>query len=253
MSVAARRWLFLPAAAILGAFYLWGLHGIPPLGQYRGPYGDIINAVAVSERHVTNAVSAVNFDYRGFDTMGEEFILFAAVVGSVVLLRQLRDEEKEELKDVKPQRSAPAPSDAVRVLTLGLVGPTVLFGIYIVAHGQLTPGGGFQGGVILATAPLLVYLAGDFKIFKQISSHFLIEVAEACGIGGYAVVGLVGLISGRAFLENILPLGQAGEINSGGTVLLLNLLIGLAVSAGFVLLLWAFLEQTLELKRKEKE
>ncbi len=253
MNRRSRIVFFLLSAGAFAGLYLWGLKGLPPLGHYRGPYGDVLNRVATYERHVTDVVTAVNFDYRGFDTLGEEFILFMSVVGGTVLLRRQRKEEKREgsdqnLADESPERQAPEPSDATRVLVLGLVGPLVVFGLYIVAHGQLTPGGGFQGGVILATAPLLVYLGGDLKKFKQITSHTLVEVGEALGAGGYLVIGLAGLILGGAYLRNVAALGTTGMINSGGTIALLDLATGLEVAAGFVLLLYAFLEQTLEIR-----
>ncbi|HSB76181.1 MAG TPA: MnhB domain-containing protein [Terriglobales bacterium] len=248
----ARVVFFLFAAAAFAGVYLWGLRGLPAVGHYRGPYGDVLNRVATYERHVTDIVTAVNFDYRGFDTLGEEFILFMSVIGGTVLLRRQRLEEKSEGKDEQidqsPERQAPEASDATRVLTLGLVGPLVVFGLYIVAHGQLTPGGGFQGGVVLATAPLLVYLAGDLKKFKHITSHTLVEVAEAAGAGAYLAIGFAGLILGGTFLRNVAALGTTGMINSGGTIALFNLATGLEVAAGFVLLLYAFLEQTLEIR-----
>jgi multicomponent Na+:H+ antiporter subunit B len=117
-----------------------------------------------------------------------------------------------------------------------------------VSHGQLTPGGGFQGGVILATAPLLVYLAGDFETFKRITSQTLVEAAEAAGAGGFLFIGVLGMILGGHYLQNVLPLGKTGEVNSSGTILAISLATGLEVAAGFVLLLYGFLEQTLEIR-----
>ena len=58
-----------------------------------------INAVAVPERHMTNMATAVNFDYRAFDTLGEEYILFTAVAGLALLLRQARGEIIEEPRE----------------------------------------------------------------------------------------------------------------------------------------------------------
>jgi multicomponent Na+:H+ antiporter subunit B len=268
MTRRARQLFFFISAAAFLALYLWGLRGLPPFGHYRGPYGDVLNQVAVYERHATDVVTAVNFDYRGFDTLGEEFILFISVMGVTLLLRkegdkdtresdrsrtmdtssgatQLPEERRYDARDQLIERRAPAPSDATRVLTLGLVGPVVAFGIYVVTHGQLTPGGGFQGGVILATAPLLVYLAGNWHTFKRITSHRLIEVSDSVGAGGYALVGLVAMAMGSNFLTNVVPLGQTGNVNSSGTIALINLAVGLEVSAAFVLLLYAFLEETL--------
>ena len=128
---------------------------------------------------------------------------------------------------------------------MGLIGPVALFGIYIVTHGQVSPGGGFQGGVILATAPLLIYLAGEFETLRRIAPHWLAEVSEAVGAGGYILIGLIGTLAGEPFLTNVLPFGKAGEVTSGGIVPLINLTVGLEVSAGFLLLLMLFLEEAL--------
>jgi multicomponent Na+:H+ antiporter subunit B len=248
-----RLGFFAVSVAGFLALYGWGLGGVPPLGHYRGPYGDVLNRVATYERHVTDIVTAVNFDYRGFDTLGEEFILFISVVGVTLLLRKgehaaiKRPPESDRAdEDEAAERRAPQPSDATRVLALSLVGPMVLFGIYVVTHGQLTPGGGFQGGVVLATAPLLVYLAGDFKTFKRIISHGLVEVTDGAGAGGYALIGVAGMAAGGLFLQNVAPLGTTGNVLSGGTIALIDLAVGLEVAAAFVLLLYAFLEETLE-------
>src|ERR1700740_1693914 len=97
MTPSARRWVFLVGAAGLAAFYLFGLSGLPGFGHYPGPYGFIINRVAVGQTNATGVVSAVNFEYRGFDTVGEEFILFTAAVGMSVVLRRLRNEREDQL------------------------------------------------------------------------------------------------------------------------------------------------------------
>ncbi len=243
--------IFLVAVAGFAALYLAGLRGLPPFGHYRGPYGDILNAIAVPERHITDVVTGVNFDFRGFDTLGEEYIMFASVTGAVLLLRRLKGEVERKEQDVAPERKIPRASDATRTFTLGIVGLLTLFGIYIVVHGQLTPGGGFQGGVILATAPLAVYLAGNFRDFRHVTRQDLVEISEAAGAGGYAVIGLAALVVGRMFLENFIPQGTVGDVISGGTIALIDVTVGIEVAAGFVVLLTAFLEETLRLEPKE--
>ncbi len=257
MSAKARRVAVLAGGLGFAALFAWGVNGLPPAGKYQGPYGDVLNQVAVSERHATDVVSAVTFDYRGFDTLGEEFILFSSVIGVALLLRKHKDEEEQgkdsngrEAEDKAASRHPPPSSDAVRTLAVGLVGINVVFGLYIITHGQVSPGGGFQGGVILATAPLLIYLAGDARRFLRIAPHTLVEVAEACGAAGFVLLGLLGLIRAGAFLQNVLPLGPEGKINSAGTIALLNVTTGLEVAAGFVFLLSIFLEQTLKRRLK---
>ena len=173
MTPTLRRRVFLVAAVAAGALLLWGLTGLPDYGVYAGPYGDVLNQVAVAERKAANVVAAVTFDYRGIDTMGEEFILFAAVLGVAILLRAQRDETEQPPDEDAADRHAPATSNAVRVVGLALVGPVVLFGLYVVTHGHLSPGGGFQGGVVLATAALLVYLSGEYVTLRRVSPEVL--------------------------------------------------------------------------------
>ena len=251
MTARARTVLFFVGAAGLAVLVLWGYGGLPDFGNDIGPYGDVLNAVAVPERHITDVVTAVNFDYRGFDTLGEEFILFAAVVGVAIILRAQRDEEEREPYEFAFGRSAPRTSDAVRGLAIGLIGPTVVTGLYIVAHGHLTPGGGFQGGVVLATALLLVYVAGEYTFLRRAAPTSVIEVSEAVGAGAFALIGFAGVIGGVAYLENVLPLGEIGALNSAGTVPLINVAVGIEVAAGFVLIIVEFLEQTLMVRLKE--
>jgi multicomponent Na+:H+ antiporter subunit B len=245
MSRTVRQAVFLVAAAGVAVLLVWGLSGLPAFGDYQGPYGDILNRVAVRERHITEVVTAVVFDYRGLDTMGEEFILFASAVGVALLLRAGRTEVEEQPSARAESRILPAPPEAARVLGLVLIGPTVVLGLYIVAHGHLTPGGGFQGGAILATASLLVFLSGRFVAFRRVNPVILIDAAEGAGAFAFPLIGLLGLVAGPAFLTNVLPLGTAGHLLSGGTTPLLNLAVGLEVSAAFILIVSEFVEQTL--------
>jgi multicomponent Na+:H+ antiporter subunit B len=242
----ARLWLFAVPAVAVGVLLVWSFAGLPSFGHYRGPYGDIINAIAGPQRHTTHPVAAVNFDYRGFDTIGEEFILFASVIGVSALLRvQRREHELPSPPEDAAGHPAPEIADSVAVICMGLVAPFVLLGLYIVVHGHLTPGGGFQGGVILAAALLMVYLAGRYVTFRQLSPKGLIDAGEGLGAGGFVLVGFAGMVAGAAFLENILPLGQTGKVFSAGTLPVINVLVGLGVGMGVLLVIWEFLEQAL--------
>src|SRR6185437_9442779 len=135
MSRRARLWMFGPALAGMVALLIWGLTGLPDFGHYRGPYGKVLAKIAVPERKATDVVSSTTFDFRGFDTLGEEMILFTAALGLVVLLREQAGEEEDEEEtdddeeglEGRSQRT----SDALRTLGLVLVGPTVVLGVYI--------------------------------------------------------------------------------------------------------------------------
>ncbi|GAC1645677.1 MAG: hypothetical protein NVS9B15_03390 [Acidobacteriaceae bacterium] len=122
----------------------------------------------------------------------------------------------------------------------------MLFGMYIALHGQLTPGGGFQGGVILATAPLVVYLSGRVEVFQRIVSHPLLSLAESVGAAGYALIGIAGLIAGVSYLTNVFPLGQTGSVFSSGTIAMISAAVGLEVTGGFVLLMQSYLQQVIQ-------
>jgi multicomponent Na+:H+ antiporter subunit B len=242
--------VFLVAGTGLFAAMIWGFLGLPDFGDFHGVYGHLLNRVSVPERATTDVVTAVNFDYRGFDTLGEEFILFAAVIGVASLLRTLRGERVASPDDDAPGRRVPETSLAVRVTGLLLVGPTVLIGIYIVLHGHQTPGGGFQGGVILATGLLLTYLTADYMTMRRVGPTALIEAAEGAGTAGFALIAIGGMIFAGAFFENFLHIGTAGQLVTAGTIPLSNLAVGMAVTGGFAFMLSEFLQQTLTKRRR---
>ena len=226
----------------LGALLAWGLAGLPAFGHSQGGYGNLLLREAVPERHGTNVVTSIVFDYRGFDTLGEEFILFAAVVGVTLLLRGRREDENEAelLRKATDDRTR---SDAVRVFGLLALPSVLLLGLWIVAFGLLTPGGGFQGGVILAGAVLLVFLAGGFRPYKRLTPTPFLDLAEGSGAAAYTLVGVGGLLAGASFLHNFLGLGTPGTLEAGGSVLLLNWATAIEVAGAILLLFAEFLQR----------
>ncbi|WP_125610730.1 MnhB domain-containing protein [Specibacter cremeus] len=133
--------------------------------------------------------------------------------------------------------------DTTRMLVVVAVPLTLVLGVDVVAHGAITPGGGFQGGVVLATALHLLYVGGHYQDFSRLRPLGLFEQAEAIGVFSYAVVGAVGLALGGAWLANVVPQGTLTQLVSAGTVVLLNGAVGLAVAGSVVVLLSHFLEQ----------
>ncbi len=237
-------------AGALGGILLlaWGLRGLPGFGHYRGPYGNLIDARAAKERH-SSAVAPVVFDYRGFDTVGEELILFAAVMGVIVLLRAQREEREEPARQRAEELSFRV-SESSRVVALALIPPTLVLGVYVVVHGHLSPGGGFQGGVVLAAAAILLYLAGEYLTFQRVHPVAFLDLGEAIGAGGFMVIGLIGLSVGAAYLSNVFPLGVTGTLFSAGTIPVINVLVGLEVALGLVFIVYEFVEQTLLVRRR---
>lgn len=225
MTPRARTLLFAAGAAGAAALFTAGVCGLPGFGGDLHPYSD--RAVRQSVLAGTaNAVASVTFDQRAFDTLGEELILLSAAVAAVVLLRVVRREEED---DGAAHRHGPAEvSDALRIVGYLLLPVTLLAGVYVVAHGYQSPGGGFQGGVVLGTAIHLLYLAGDYPALQRLRPIPVFESAEAVAAAVFAVVVVA-----------------AAGAPAGWRVPGLNGAVGAEVGCALVLLLGKFFEQAL--------
>jgi multicomponent Na+:H+ antiporter subunit B len=242
VSRSARIAVFVAAAAGLAALLVASVLDLPAFGHYQGAYGNQLLREAVAERHTTNVVTAVVFDYRGLDTLGEEFILFASVVGVTLLLRRHRDSEDEHAV----LRQAPddgARSDAVRVVGLLAVPALFLLGLWVVAYGLVTPGGGFQGGVLLAGSAFVVFVAAGFRSYYTLAPTHWLDFAEGSGAAAFTLLGVGGLLAGASYLHNFLGPGVRGTLDSGGSLPLLNWATALEVTAAMLLLFSEFLER----------
>ena len=91
---------------------LIGLHGLPAFGDFHGAYGLLVDRIEPAKRHATDIVTALNFDLRAFDTLGEEFILFASVSAVALLLRHLRDEDDGAQPEPEPSPTTASPGPA---------------------------------------------------------------------------------------------------------------------------------------------
>jgi multicomponent Na+:H+ antiporter subunit B len=244
-----RLTLFAVAGAALLVVLVIGLRGVPAFGDYHGVYGLRVDRIEPPLRHATDIVTALNFDLRAFDTLGEEFILFASVAGVALLLRQLRDEdEKLDVSRGIDDHTFAGASESLRVLSLVLVPLLVAAGAYLAFHGQLTPGGGFQAGVVLAAGPLAILLAGRYVAVKRLAGRWMevsLESLEAIGAAAYVLIGLGGLVFASIYFRNYLPLGESGELLSAGMMPLNSVAVGLEVTGAFLLTWTEFLDQAL--------
>jgi multicomponent Na+:H+ antiporter subunit B len=240
----ARIGMMLISGAVLLLFVLWGFAGLPGYGHYPGPYGTMLNAVAPRERHSPNVITAVNFDYRGLDTLGEEYVLFAAVAGFSLVLRNDRRRTSDEPLWAAHGRESGDRSEALRAFSTAGVALTIAFGVYMAIHPHLTPGGGFQGGAIAAGFAALTLLGLGYATMVRIAPQDPAERLEAIGASGYAVIGIATLIASGVFLANVLPLGREGDLFSAGTIPLINLCVALEVCAGFIVLFAEFARET---------
>ena len=220
----ARLLVLAFGGAGLAALFTSAAWRLPVFGGSWHPYGQrtLPNAIA---RHTPNVISSINFDQRAFDTLGEELILMAAALAAVLVLRTVRAEQEDTAG--RHAYGPPQVSDALRITGYLLLPFTIMTGGYIVAHGYLSPGGGFQGGVVLGSAVHLLYLSGDYPALARIRPVPMFEVGEALAAGAFVVLAL-------AF---------AGQVKA------MNAVVGVEVGWAVVLALAKYFEQALLVRK----
>lgn len=171
-----------------------------------------------AQEGVANAVTSVVAYFRGFDTLGEIAVLFVAALGiGLMLSSHCKAPHKEESNFILQKASK-------------LLFPVImLFGVYVMIYGHLSPGGGFQGGVIIASGVLLLLISDqNFEI-----PHSVISALETFAGISYVVIGLIGLLVLDRFLGNFLPhdVSEMGMLLSGGIIPLVYIVVGIKVGS----------------------
>ncbi|HKU68573.1 MAG TPA: MnhB domain-containing protein [Candidatus Baltobacteraceae bacterium] len=243
MSVRVRTWVYVLSAIIAFGTFMAAVGGLPPFGSFSGPYTDMLLQIATLERSVDNIPTAVNFDYRGFDTLGEEFIFFTSVVGVLFLFSSVKGAAEAHPEPMESELHR-GQTGAIRWFPIGLTAFIAALGMDLGAHGQLTPGGGFQGGAIFGGGMACIYLALGLQTFVKTAHKETFDMLEALGAFSFAALGVAGLFIAGAFLKNIMPLGQTGATVSGGTIYFLSCAVFVEIACGFTILMLAFLKQT---------
>jgi len=175
---------------------------------------------SLPELNSPNVVTAVVVTYRGIDTLGEVSVLFLAAAAISLLLRVMGRGEKD---DRPPRR----PSSEILMTGTDLLVPVIVFfGVYIFLNGHLSPGGGFQGGAVIASAVLLLFLAyPDYRL-----RHGILSAVESLSGATYVVIGILGVLLAAGFLDaRIMALGQTGRMLSAGAIPLIYTVVGLKV------------------------
>jgi len=220
-----KKYIIFALIAILG-FYLASTFKEIPFGANR--LGDLNDPETVSafylqkspeDLHVANAITAIVVNFRGFDTLGEVTVLFLAVTGLTSILYRKEEEEDEE------ERLSIPSSSLVRTGAKILFPLILVLGMYVFIHGHLTPGGGFQGGAIIATGFLLMLIT--YKTF--FTNHNVMTWLESIAGLGFVIAGLYGLIVYGSFLQNTAWTGNLNDLLSGGLIPLIYIFIGLKV------------------------
>nr|WP_129407854.1 Na(+)/H(+) antiporter subunit B [Marinitoga lauensis] len=181
-----------------------------------------------AESGSANMVTSIVVNYRSFDTLGEVTVLFVSALGVGLLLSG-----KSRMKFKTP------PNFILKAGVRIIAGIILITGVYIFIHGHLTPGGGFPGGSMIASAVLLFYISDDEFRTKVKSFKFLEGTAGSL----YLIFGLLGLTMGGYFLYNFLPTGVVGELFSAGIVPIIYIFVGLKVGSELSNLISDFLSE----------
>ena len=210
---------FFSMLFLIGLLFLLSiLTGLLPFATPPMLIGQAIQQQAVDATGAANLVTSVVLGYRGIDTLGELSILFAASAAGGLVLG----------KTVRAKKAASENTGFILQAGTDLLFPLLLVaGLYIVLPGHLTPGGGFQGGVLLATAFFLPVLVRPGTSV----SHKLLSVIEGLAGASFIAIGLLALYQGGEFLQPFLDKGLTGQLLSAGTLPLLYLAVGLKVGA----------------------
>ena len=117
---------------------------------------------------------------------------------------------------------------ADKILPIGIV-----YMFYIILHGHLSPGGGFQGGVLMVALIALVYMGHGYRVTMDAFSYHILHTSEGLASIFYVALGLLGVAMGAQFAQNVLYThGAIGDLYSSGTIFWMNVTVGIKVLTG---------------------
>jgi multicomponent Na+:H+ antiporter subunit B len=231
---------FLPLIVVVvtGAVLIYGTVDMPPFGHANNPVHEHVAPRYIEqspqEVGLPNMVTSVLASYRGFDTLGETVVVFAAMVGVLSLLGIKREEKAPEAGLVS--------HTVLRVVAKICIPLIILFALYVQFHGDFGPGGGFQAGVIAAAAFILYALVFGLRMSFHVVSPRFLKILASLGVLLYASVGLVSMAKGGNFLDyNVLSSDPIAGQHIG--IIVIELGVGITVFAVMLSIFYAFASQ----------
>jgi len=239
---ARRKWLAVGTVIANVALISYATFNVPLLGDPDAPVHQHVAPwyleKTVEHVDIPNVVTAILATYRGYDTLGEVFVIFVAGIGVLFLLSAGRNR-------VLAARHQPRLDSGLRhhlipkVVSRMLIPFIVLFGLYVQFHGEYGPGGGFQAGAIVAAAMILYsVIEGESAALELVPPKVLMALA----VGGAMLYGLVGVICmllGGNFLDySVLADDQVVGQQIG--IIAIELGVGLAVTGVLLSIYHAF-------------
>jgi len=233
------RWLAkaiaLMATLLIGLVLLIAEADFPGFGDALTPASLHVSPYYITQTlndtNVPNMVTSVLADYRGFDTMFETAVIFTAGLAVIAILRRLQKDMPFVPRE--PYNiSEGYPDTIIRFIARQLAPFIQLFALYVIAHGHHSPGGGFQGGVILGASFILLAISYDFKMVLGIMNERWNVLLGNLGVLIYAGIGFLCLLLGANFLDysmlsKVLPATDKIMARSHG---MLGIEIGVAIA-----------------------
>lgn len=231
----------LPLVVVLvtGAALIYGTLDMPPFGHPDNPAQQHVAPRYIEESPkevgLPNMVTSVLASYRGFDTLGETAVVFAAAIGVLSLLGMPR-REKELLE------SGLKSHIVLRVVSKLIIPLIILFALYVQFHGDYGPGGGFQAGVIAAAAFILYALVFGLNFSLEVMKSKLLLFLAPLGVLIYAGTGLVSMFLGGNFLDyDLLASDPVAGQHYG--IIIIELGVGITVFAAMLSIFYSFAGQ----------
>lgn len=211
---------------------------LPPFGHAENPVNNEVSQryieQGVAETGAVNFVAGMILDYRAFDTLGESNVLFIAACTVLILLRISREKDgthsSEYLAAEANDRMYEPKNDIILQHIAKILVPIVLlFGIYIVMNGHISPGGGFSGGAVMGAGLILYLAAFGFKKTERFFTFGTFRVVSLVALSFYACSKAYSFFTGANHLPSIITPGTPGMLFSAGLIPYLNIAVGLVV------------------------
>ncbi len=225
--------------SITGAVLVYGTLDMPVFSDPTAPIHQHVAPRYIQESPneigIPNMVTSVLASYRGYDTMGEVIVVFAALVGVLSLIGI------HEPK-IAPSYSEEPARPILQVMTKFMVPFILLFALYVQFHGDFGPGGGFQAGVIFSVAIILYTLTFSQYDGMQLAPPKLLKTLASAGVLIYGGVGIWTLLKGGKFLDyDVLAKDPITGQHEG--ILIIEFGVGLTVASVMILMFFAFISR----------
>lgn len=217
---------------------LWTIAYLPAFGNAGNPDNNEVSAryieKGLEETGAVNMVTGMILDYRAFDTFGESCVLFIASCCVLVLLRIDDDggsgDAEKRKREANDRVFEPKNDIILQKCACVLVPVIMVFGIYIILNGHLSPGGGFSGGAVLGSGLILYLNAFGFQKTEQMFNGRTYRRITVSALTFYCLAKSYSFFTGANHMESGIPLGTPGDILSSGLILPLNICVGLVVA-----------------------